>query len=163
MGVTFTPTTTGASNGLLSINDNATPGLQTVSLTGPSMLDTDGDGLHDWWEIAHGTNWKVADAYADPDHDGMLNLQEFLAGTDPQDPQSRLVLNAGLISPGSVSLQFLAASNHSYSIVYKNSLGDLSWSKFVDVPARETNWLSSVVDATDVTNRFYRLVTPMLP
>jgi len=53
--------------------------------------DTDGDGLPDWWEIAHGTNWKVPDANADPDHDGMSNWHEFLAGTDPQDPQSSLV------------------------------------------------------------------------
>jgi hypothetical protein len=125
--------------------------------------DTDGDGLPDWWEIAHGTNWKVPDADADSDHDGMSNWQEFLAGTDPQDPQSRLLLNASLMSPGSVNLQFVAASNHSYSIIYKNSLQDLSWSKFVDVPARETNWISSVLDATDATNRFYRLVTPVLP
>ena len=124
--------------------------------------DTDSDGLPDWWEIAHGTNWKVPDANADPDHDGMSNLREFLAGTDPQDPQSRLVLNAGLISLGSVSLQFLAASNHTYSIVYKNFLDNLSWSKFIDVPARETNWVSTVVDSTSETNRFYRLVTPML-
>jgi hypothetical protein len=125
--------------------------------------DTDGDGLPDWWEIAHGTNWKVPDADADPDHDGMSNWQEFLAGTDPQDPQSRLVLDASFESPSSVNLQFVAISNHTYSVLYKNSLEDLSWSKFVDVPARETNWISEVVDAATGTNRFYRLVTPMLP
>jgi hypothetical protein len=125
--------------------------------------DSDGDGLPDWWEIGHGTNWKVPDADADPDHDGMSNWQEFLAGTDPQDPQSRLVIDASLMSPGLVNLQFVATSNHTYSIVYKNSLEDLSWSKFVDVPARETNWVGTVVDSSIATNRFYRLVTPMLP
>jgi len=125
--------------------------------------DSDGDGLPDGWEIAHGTNWKVPDADADPDHDGMSNRQEFLAGTDPQDSQSRLTLDANFVNPGSVNLQFMAISNHTYSLLYKNALEDSSWSKLIDVPARDTNWPSSVVETTDATNRFYRLVTPMLP
>lgn len=125
--------------------------------------DSDGDGLPDWWEVAHGTNWKVPDANADPDQDGMSNWQEFLAGTDPQDPQSRLKLDASIASPNSVALQFMAVSNHTYSILYNNSLTTASWSKLIDVSARATNWMETVADVTSATNRFYRLVTPALP
>ena len=58
-----------------------------VSLTG--WLDSDNDGMPDWWEIAH---WfsiiSSLDAAQDIDSDGVSNLDEFLAGTDPRDPSS---------------------------------------------------------------------------
>jgi hypothetical protein len=119
--------------------------------------DSDGDGLPDGWELAHGTDWKVPDADADPDHDGFSNLQEFLAGTDPQDPQGNLKLQAQLGTDGTVTLQFLAISNRSYSLLYKDSLSAPSWTKLADFPARDTNWGNSFADAIGgLTNRFYR-------
>ncbi|MES2920022.1 MAG: hypothetical protein V4819_00645 [Verrucomicrobiota bacterium] len=48
--------------------------------------DTDEDGLPDRWEVAAGLNPdEPADAGVDSDGDGLTNLQEFLAKTDPQD------------------------------------------------------------------------------
>ena len=51
---------------------------------GTAPVDTDGDGMPDAWEIAHGLNPKDAsDAALDPDKDGYTNLEEYLNGTDP--------------------------------------------------------------------------------
>ena len=126
--------------------------------------DSDGDGLPDAWEIARGTNWKVPDANADPDHDGLNNGQEFLAGTDPLNSASCLKVDAFITSPGSVALQFLAISNRTYSVLYQDSLGDLDWFKLTQVEAHSTNHIETVEDSTESFSiRFYRLVTPQWP
>jgi len=52
-------------------------------------VDSDGDGIPDDYEIAHGMNPNdPTDAQLDFDHDGLTNLQEFLLGTDPNNPDT---------------------------------------------------------------------------
>jgi hypothetical protein len=128
------------------------------------VVDTDGDGLPDAWELAHGTDRFMADADADPDSDGATNQEEYSAGTDPQSAQSRLTLDAIIASSGAVSFHFLALSNRSYSVLYKNSLEAPIWSKLTDVESHALDRIVEVQDpAAVLTNRFYRLATPGLP
>lgn len=51
-------------------------------------FDRDRDNLPDWWELSRGLSidGSPADEYADPDGDGLVNLHEFWAGTDPLTP-----------------------------------------------------------------------------
>ena len=51
--------------------------------------DADGDGLPDWWETLYGLDPDdPADAAEDPDGDGLTNLEEYRAGTDPLSPDT---------------------------------------------------------------------------
>ena len=50
-------------------------------------FDADNDEMLDSWELIHGLSpTNVADAVLDADRDGFVNLHEFWAGTDPNDP-----------------------------------------------------------------------------
>ena len=47
-------------------------------------IDSDGDGMPDWWEAKYSLDVDdPSDAGLDPDGDGLSNLEEFHAGTDP--------------------------------------------------------------------------------
>ena len=53
------------------------------------VRDSDGDGIPDEWELAHGMNPNdPEDANADSDKDGFTNIEEYEAQMDPQDPAS---------------------------------------------------------------------------
>ena len=57
--------------------------------TGKPYADTDGDGLPDSWETAHGLNPNdVSDAVGDLNRDGYTNIEDFINGLDPRAPKT---------------------------------------------------------------------------
>jgi len=54
--------------------------------------DADGDGIADAWERAYWGNLTTATAFSDFDGDGFSDFSEFLAGTDPTDATSLLII-----------------------------------------------------------------------
>ena len=98
-------------------------------------------------------------------HDGKASLQEYFAGTDPQDPQSRLEFTRIALVGGRTELEFSAVSNHTYSIEYR-SAGDAAgtaWQVLADVAARVSNHVAAVTDELGGNQRLYRVVTPRKP
>ncbi len=54
-------------------------------------LDSDGDGMPDYWEIKYKLNpYDAADAVLDSDGDGFSNLDEFKENTDPLNAKSHV-------------------------------------------------------------------------
>ncbi len=51
--------------------------------TEPSSQDTDGDGIPDTWELAHGLNAWVDDANGVSNSDGVSNLEAYQSDLDP--------------------------------------------------------------------------------
>ncbi len=63
------------------------------------MEDTDGDGMVDAWEISAFGFITIADETSDTDGDGFSDYKEFIAGTDPNDPQTALSMQHTLFTP----------------------------------------------------------------
>ncbi|WP_193211797.1 DUF1800 family protein [Luteolibacter marinus] len=60
-----------------------------ISADALAAADSDSDGMPDAWETDHFFNpTNNADAGLDADSDGLSNLREYLAGTDPRDDDS---------------------------------------------------------------------------
>jgi len=75
-------------SGRLETNDFAAANIGQVKYVfsfnlSEISLDSDNDGMPDWWEIAHGLDPFSNDANLDLDGDGLSNLQEYQLGTDP--------------------------------------------------------------------------------
>ena len=123
--------------------------------------DTDHDGLPDSWENGRPgfSSTNPADAARDDDGDGMSNRAEFIAGTDYLDPMSYLRID--LIAAGPAQLRFNAVSNRTYAVQYSDELIPPLWRGLALIPARTNTRPEVVRDPNPVTNRFYRLVTPV--
>jgi len=114
-------------------------GLTATTYALPADEDLDRDGMPDAWELA----WLLSTTPTpdgDPDSDGLVNLEEYIAGTDPNlsyheaggVPEGGLFLNVEL-NAGQVTLSFLTVTatgpgytdlTRHYALEQRSSLAD---------------------------------------
>ncbi|MFC0016156.1 hypothetical protein [Roseibacillus persicicus] len=75
-----------------SIQQGQTIDFASIKVEQVDQTDTDNDGMPDYYEVANNLDPNANDAALDNDAnggpDGLTNLEEFNAGTDPQDSDS---------------------------------------------------------------------------
>ncbi len=132
-----------------------------------NLQDSDGDGLPDYWELENGMNptnaFGANGASGDLDGDGQSNLQEFRAGTAPNNSTDRFRILSASVSSGVVAIRFHAAGGRTYSVLYSDGSPSGPWQKLTDAPASANSAQVVVVDQNiGLGGRFYRLVAPAL-
>jgi glycosidase len=112
-------------------HDNArASGIQARKI---ADLDSDGDGIPDWWMLAYfnhptgqaGDNSLASD---DADGSGFSNLQDFLAGTDPTNPNSAFRITNVSIVGNDVDVTWTTQPNKTNQLERSGVLGtNASW------------------------------------
>ena len=98
------------------------PSLQGKVVTGGRLnlqriVDSDLNGLPDWWEQTQFGHLLGSGANADADNDGASNLAERIAGTNPNDRNSNLRLGLrSTVLPGVSVLSWRSALGKTYRI-----------------------------------------------
>ena len=115
--------------------------------------DSDGDGMSDAWESQHfGPAGATADE--DADGDGVNNLHEFRAGTNPRDSRSVFAVVEISKLPGGIQILWSSQPNKRYRVRRSEAL--------LAGPA-EYSVLQDGIDATPPLNQFLDATTAGTP
>ncbi|WP_367871612.1 DUF1800 family protein [Luteolibacter sp. Populi] len=118
-----------------------------------NVADLDGDGLSDAWTLWAGGLPRAPGA--DSDGDGMTNLSESQAGTDPDDPASRLSLT-GAFGPGGFALAWPDIPYKAHAVESGTALS--GWSPVSGTPTLAGGVRHLVIPSNQLTpgKGFYR-------
>jgi predicted Zn-dependent protease len=157
----------------ISIASNATPGLRTFTVQQgtniayangflkirPAILDYNFDGLDDVFQRTYFPVFTATNAAptADPDGDGMNNLAEYIAGTNPTNAASVFKLLSPTNSHSGTAVRWLSVAGRNYQVFSRTNLASGSWqSNGTAVVAAGTNAQYLDLGGTNGV-RFYRV------
>jgi hypothetical protein len=125
--------------------------------------DSVGDGISDAWRSEHfggsgTTTDSDSEASADPDGDGCNNWCEYIAHTDPNDPDSRFTAE-GTGNDAIFTVSFASSADRIYTLWRSTDLSEDSWEVVtgqIEIPG--SGGFDNLVDSTPPTTRcFYRV------
>ena len=108
------------------------------------------------WLESYGLPLNDAAVFIDDDLDGLLNGEEFAAGTDPTNALSGLWFNDISVTDGRQILSWQAVAGKNYTIWFKTNLNDSTWfPQAAGIPGIEPDCIYTVT--VDSANGFMRI------
>jgi Tol biopolymer transport system component len=141
---------------LITQDLNTTSDLFSYRLVAGPIVDSDGDGLDDGWELEHFLT-LARNGTGDFDNDGVTDWFEFRSGTDPTNAGSLFRIEMG-VGVGGPNLTWPATVGKVYKLQFKDQLTEGSWQDY----AGTIEVVGDHAYATDVAaspnQRFYRVI-----
>jgi len=148
-----------STNAQITVQDILFHTLQT------NLVDSVGDGILDSWRAQYFANVdptgmttnNLSCATCDPDGDGMNNMQEYLAGTDPTNANSVLRITAINRVGADVQVFFTSVSGKDYSLGRSSAMGG-AWTDIVtNIPGNGgIQWVKDIGGAS-LGSAYYRI------
>lgn len=127
----------------------------TVTVVLDPALDVDSDGLSNGWESNSFGGPTNGVASLDSDGDGHSNLQEFVAGTNPNNASDRLAVRGASTADSTFNVSWSAVSGKTYTVWRAPALTGGYTPLASNIVA--TPPLNTYIDATAPTACFYRI------
>lgn len=145
----------------LSPNANQSAASTSLSATTPHVPD--GDALPDDWELTYfpGLTTTSGGPTEDFDQDGATDLQEYLAGTDPTDAQSKFRSWVEADTSGQFQLKWTSIPGKTYQIQSSPDL-ETAWQPHLN-PIQATTTITSQTLPTASAAQFLRVSTQPEP
>jgi hypothetical protein len=140
---------------------NTTPDTFTIIKQGAA--DSDGDGIPDEYELAHGLNrFNATDAALDSDGDGVSNRNEFILATESNNSDRFAFSTSYDTLAGTATVSFPTIAGRTYRVLYSANL--LTWepaSASLTGTGTTQTWTDSPPVGTP--QRFYRVEVTVVP
>ncbi len=146
-----------AAQGSTTVNPSSRGRLERIDLgLGQFPVDSDGDGLPDWWEAQYPL---AGNPNADTDGDGLINSREYIAGTNPQDANSSFeFVTVVEETPGVMLVQWSSVPGKTYTVLRASTLSlNASDYQALQTGISAQGNVTSYRDGTAGGIRFYRV------
>jgi hypothetical protein len=147
-------------NGYVSLSNNAGPNVVIADAVRFSYVESQefpsGQAIPTWWQNFYFGG--PIDPAADPDGDGYSTAQEYVMGTSPTNPASRLLLSSEIFTNNAQISFWPMLGNRSYRLLWRLDIGDPNWQNVntAPVPAADGHGLFNL-SISNSPRGFYRL------